>query len=43
MQDAIDKLIRLNLVEKKHDKYVARPLSDANKQLDRLWDAYFEF
>ncbi len=43
MQDALEKLIRLNLIEKQNDKFIAKPILEANKQLDHLWDSYFSF
>ena len=43
MQDAIEKLVRLELVSKKSDKYSAKSLNDANIKLDSLWDGFFNF
>lgn len=43
MQDAIDKLKRLSLINNDNDKFTAIPILDANKQLDNLWDNYFDF
>ena len=43
VQDAINKLIRLGLVVENHSKYQAIALIDANRQLDHLWDNYFNF
>lgn len=43
MQDAIDKLLRLKLVEENNDTYSAISILNANKQLDFLWDNYFNF
>ncbi len=41
MQDALDKLLRLELIEEIEGKYQAKSLSDSHKQLDCLWDGYF--
>ena len=43
MQDALDKLIRLQLVEEIQGKYQAKSLSSSNKQLDCLWDGFFNY
>lgn len=43
MQDAINKLVRLQLIDTQADKYQAKSLLDANRQLDRLWDGYYCF
>lgn len=43
MQDALDKLIRLQLVEEVEGKYRAKSLSISNKQLDCLWDGFFNY
>ncbi|MFK8027317.1 MAG: TMEM143 family protein [Gammaproteobacteria bacterium] len=43
MQDALDKLIRLQLVEEIQEKYQAKSLSSSNKQLDCLWDGFFNY
>ena len=43
VQDAINKLIRLGLVVENHSKSQAIALIDANRQLDHLWDNYFNF
>ena len=43
MQDAINKLVRLKLVENNNEHYSAKTLLDANKQMDSLWDNFFDF
>ena len=43
MKDALDKLLRLQLIQEIEGKYQAKSLSDANKQLDSLWDGYFNY
>ena len=43
MQDALDKLIRLELIQENNGMYLAKPLSESNKQLDSLWDGYFNY
>ncbi len=43
MQDALNKLVRLQLIDAQADKYRAKSLLDANRQLDRLWDGYYCF
>jgi hypothetical protein len=43
IDDALAKLVRLNLVEKHGDLYTAVPLPRALEQLDYLWDNYFQF
>jgi hypothetical protein len=43
MQDALDKLLRLELIQEIKGKYEAKLLSDSNKQLDSLWDGYFNY
>ena len=43
MHDALAKLVRFDLVKEIKGKYLAKPLSDSNKQLDSLWDGYFNY
>lgn len=43
MQDALEKLIRLGLVDKQENKFTAKPILQANKQLDLLWDNFYDF
>ncbi len=43
MHDALKKLLRLKLIEEVEGKYIAKSLSDSNKQLDYLWDGYFNY
>ena len=43
MQDALEKLLRLQLIRETEGKYQAKSLSDSNKQLDSLWDGYFNY
>ncbi|MEZ5964151.1 MAG: TMEM143 family protein [Planctomycetota bacterium] len=43
IEDAIGKLERLDLVWRRGDSLVARPLAEAKAVLDRRWDGYFEF
>ena len=43
MQDALAKLLRLELIQEIKGKYQAKPLSESNKQLDSLWDGYFNY
>ena len=43
VDDALAKLERLDLVEKKGDKLVSKPLPEAMKELDRAWDGYFNY
>lgn len=43
MQDALAKLLRLELIREIKGKYQAKPLSKSNKQLDSLWDGYFNY
>ena len=41
--DAIQKLQRLDLVTRNGDVLEVKPLAEAKKQLDHIWDNYFEF
>jgi len=41
IDDALGKLLELNLLEKKGDQLAAIPLEDAINNLDRHWDDYF--
>jgi hypothetical protein len=43
MQDALEKLLRLQLIKEVEGKYQAKSLSDSNKQLGGLWDGYFNY
>ncbi|MDW3094839.1 MAG: TMEM143 family protein [Gammaproteobacteria bacterium] len=43
MHDALQKLLRLQLVDVIDGKYKAKSLVDSNKQLDSLWDGYFNY
>ncbi len=43
VQDALEKLLRFQLIQEIEGKYQAKSLSDANKQLDGLWDGYFNY
>jgi hypothetical protein len=43
MNDALDKLLRLELIREVECKYQAKPLSESNKQLDSLWGGYFNY
>ncbi|MFK7794016.1 MAG: TMEM143 family protein [Gammaproteobacteria bacterium] len=43
MQDALQKLLRLKLINEIEGKYQAKSLSESNKQLDGLWDGYFNY
>jgi len=43
MQDALAKLLRLELIQEINGKYQAKPLAESNKQLDGLWDGYFNY
>ena len=43
IEDAMEKLIRLELVKKLDDGFVALSLDDAIQNLDRQWDNYFVF
>ncbi|MCG8534816.1 MAG: DUF3754 domain-containing protein [Pseudomonadales bacterium] len=42
IDDAMDKLLRLGLVEQNQGQFVALPLSAALKKLDERWDSYYE-
>ncbi|MGE3806547.1 MAG: DUF3754 domain-containing protein, partial [Gemmataceae bacterium] len=41
--DALDKLIRDNLVTEEDGKYRAVPLEEALRRLDEKWDNYFKY
>ena len=41
--DALDKLVRLKLVEYSKDRYTARSLKDAKSELDKRWDNLFDY
>ena len=41
--DALAKLERFKLVSKQQDGYTALPLKNAKKQLDNLWDNFFQY
>jgi hypothetical protein len=43
IDDALVKLERLNLVKRKGEALQSRSLSEAKRQLDRIWDGYFLF
>jgi hypothetical protein len=43
VNDAISKLVRLNLVEKHNGCIVAKPLKECNQILDNTWDNYFDY
>ena len=43
IEDALHKLQRLKLVVRKDDLLEAKPLPEAKKQLDHIWDNYFQF
>lgn len=43
IEDALEKLVRLKLVEQVGDKYKAVPLTRALETLDRMWDNYFQY
>ena len=43
VQDALDKLERLDLVQRAGDVYTARPASEALAVLDARWDGVFSF
>ena len=43
IEDAMHKLQRLELVVRNGDLLEARPLPEAKKQLDYIWDNYFQF
>jgi F0F1-type ATP synthase gamma subunit len=42
VNDAIDKLLRLNLVEKQNGFIKAKSLKECNQILDNTWDNYFD-
>jgi hypothetical protein len=41
--DALDKLERLELVTRDGDRIQAKPLAEAKRRLDAIWDNYFRF
>jgi hypothetical protein len=43
IDDAMQKLQRLELVSRKGDVLEVKPLSEAKQQLDYTWDNYFQF
>lgn len=43
IQDALEKLLELNLIKEEHDRYVAVSLDKARQTLDRVWDAYYSY
>jgi Protein of unknown function (DUF3754). len=43
IDDALEKLVRLGLVEQRINEYLALPLEQAIQQLDKRWDDYFDF
>ena len=43
IEDALHKMQRLGLVMRKGDLLEAKPLPQAKKQLDHIWDNYFQF
>jgi hypothetical protein len=43
VKDALDKLLRDQLVTQSADQYSAVPLSEALRRLDHKWDNYFQF
>jgi hypothetical protein len=43
IEDALQKLEKLNLVEKVNDRYRAVPLAKALETLDSIWDNYFRY
>lgn len=43
ISDALAKLERFKLVSKQQDGYTALPLKNAKKQLDNLWDNFFQY
>jgi hypothetical protein len=43
VDDALEKLERLNLVRKVGDNYLAEPLDTALERLDYRWDNYFQY
>lgn len=42
VNDAINKLVRLNLVEKRNGNLVVKPIKECNQILDSIWDNYFD-
>ena len=42
VNDAINKLVRLNLVEKHNGHIMAKPIKECNQILDSTWDNYFD-
>lgn len=43
IQDALEKLLELNLIKEEHDRYIAVSLDKARQTLDRVWDAYYSY
>ena len=43
IEDAMQKLLRLELIARDGDLLEAKPLPEAKKQLDDIWDNYFNF
>lgn len=43
VQDAIDKLVRLELVDREAQSFRAKPIDEAKRALDNTWDSYFNF
>ena len=43
VDDAIEKLVRLDIVVKTGDTFIARPLRESLRRLDYLWDNYFPY
>jgi hypothetical protein len=43
IEDALQKLLRLELVVSNGDLLEAKPLPEAKKQLDDIWDNYFQY
>ena len=43
IDDALDKLVKLELVNQNNDLYSAVDLANAKQRLDSRWDDYFKF
>ena len=43
MQDALEKLLRLGLIDSLGEKFQAKQLMMSNQQLDKLWDNFYKF
>ena len=43
IEDALAKLVRLRLVSKNENRYVALPIDKALENLDHAWDNYFQY